>query len=85
MGQKWTDTVRAVFVLFLLSFISACQAEIMEDSHLGAQVVGIYAGGGQTRTEMLSDGLGAVWTADDEIAVWAVNSSGDYVDRKSVV
>lgn len=38
--------------------------------------VGFYAGGMQTRTEMLENGLSAMWTADDQIALWARNSSG---------
>lgn len=41
--------------------------------------VGFYAGGAETRTEMLSDGLSAVWVPGDEIAVWARSSSGAYV------
>lgn len=41
--------------------------------------VGFYAGGAETRTEMLSDGLSAVWAPGDEIAVWARSSSGAYV------
>ena len=40
--------------------------------------VGFYAGGGATRTTMHSNGLSAEWVADDEIALWAKNSSGDY-------
>ena len=40
--------------------------------------VGIYAGGAQTRTAMLPNGLSAEWVSGDEIAVWALNSSGAY-------
>lgn len=40
--------------------------------------VGLYVGGVQTRTEMLSDGLSTVWAPDDELSVWARNSSGAY-------
>ena len=79
MGQKWTENVRAVFLLCIISLISACQVETPEDSCNGAHVVGIHAGGAQTRTEMLSDGLGTVWTDGDEIAVWAVDASGSEV------
>ena len=43
------------------------------------QLVGFYAGGAQTRTEMLDNGLSAVWVADDRIALWAIGSSGSYV------
>ena len=46
--------------------------------------VGFYAGGGATRTTMLSNGLSAEWVADDEIALWAKNSSGDYTLSKQV-
>lgn len=42
------------------------------------QLVGFYAGGAQTRTEMLDNGLSAVWVADDQIALWAIGSSGSY-------
>ena len=42
------------------------------------QEVGIYAGGARTRTEMLSNGLSAAWTAGDELALWARTSSGSY-------
>ena len=42
------------------------------------QQVGFYAGGAQTRTEMLDNGLSAVWVADDQIALWARGSSGSY-------
>lgn len=79
MRQKWTENVRAVFLLCIISLISACQVETLEDSCNGAHVVGIHAGGAQTRTEMLSDGLGTVWTDGDEIAVWAVDASGSEV------
>lgn len=46
----------------------------------GPLEVGFYAGGGtQTRTHMLPNGLSAVWDAEDELALWARNSSGSYV------
>ena len=40
--------------------------------------VGFYAGGAQTRTTMLDNGLSAAWEADDQLAVWAIGSSGAY-------
>ena len=40
--------------------------------------VGFYAGDAQTRTEMLQNGLSAAWVAGDQIALWALNSSGSY-------
>lgn len=43
-----------------------------------SQQVGFYAGGSQTKTEMLENGLSTVWVADDVIAMWAKNSSGSF-------
>ena len=53
----------------------------IDDAHKNKepQQVGFYAGGGQTRTEMLENGLSAVWVADDQIALWARSSSGSFV------
>lgn len=39
----------------------------------------MYAGGVQTRTEMLQNGLSAIWSDADKIAVWAVGSGGGYI------
>lgn len=36
----------------------------------------MWGGVTQTKTEMLSDGLGAIWSAGDQISVWAKNSQG---------
>ena len=44
----------------------------------GKVKVGFFAGGTQTRTAMLPNGLSAEWVSGDEIAVWAMNSSGSY-------
>ena len=63
----------------MISYLPSCQVEDGKNSHFGAQEVGIYAGNVQTRTEMLSDGLGTVWVAGDELALWAVGESGDHV------
>ena len=38
----------------------------------------IYAGGTETRTQMLHNGLSTEWVAGDELAVWARNSSGEF-------
>ena len=57
--------------------LSACQMEL-QDVHSGPHSVGLYVGGSETRTEMLPDGLSAVWNAGDELAVWARNSSGSF-------
>lgn len=41
--------------------------------------MGFYVGSStDTRTEMLPNGLSAVWSAGDELAVWARNSAGDF-------
>ena len=40
--------------------------------------VGFYAGGVQTRTEMLPNGLSAVWEDGDCLSVWALRADGSY-------
>lgn len=47
--------------------------------HKGPHKVGFYAGGSQTRTEMQDNGLSASWVEGDEVALWAINSSGSSV------
>lgn len=77
MRQSWIKTIRAFFVPLLALMLSACQTDDFQVPHTGPHEVGFYAGGStQTRTEMLPNGLSAVWTAGDELAVWAKNSSG---------
>ena len=77
MRQSWIKTIRAFFVPLLALMLSACQTDDFQIPHTGPHEVGFYAGGStQTRTEMLPNGLSAVWTAGDELAVWAKNSSG---------
>ena len=79
MRQSWIKTIRAFFVPLLALMLSACQIEDFQVPHTRPHEVGFYVGGGtQTRTEMLPNGLSAVWTAGDELAVWAKNSSGDF-------
>ena len=79
MKQCWIKTIRALFVLTAISLTAACQYDFKDyDYEYDSLKVGIYAGGVQTRTEMLPDGLSAVWSAGDELAVWAKPSSGDY-------
>ena len=46
--------------------------------------MGFYASGVQTRTEMLSNGLSAVWSDDDHIALWAVGSDGSYALSRQI-
>ena len=73
----WIRFIRT-FALFTILVLSAsCQAD-MPEHHLDAHKVGFYAGGVDTRTEMLPNGLSTAWESDDEIAVWAKNSSGTY-------
>ena len=50
-----------------------------ESFQQGPVEVGIYAGGVQTRTEMLQNGLSAAWTYGDKLAVWAKNNKGGYI------
>lgn len=79
MRQRWIKTIRAHFVPVLALILSACGAEDFQVPHTGTHEVGFYAGGStQTRTEMLPNGLSAVWSAGDELAVWARNSAGDF-------
>ena len=61
-----------------LSF-SSCISEMQHEAspELGT-TVGIFAGGTQTKTTMLSNGLSAAWESGDQIAVWAKASSGSY-------
>lgn len=63
------------------AFLTGCQDNVSNDCLQCSrpQRVGFYAGGAQTRTEMLDNGLSTEWVADDEIAVWAKNSSGSFV------
>lgn len=41
--------------------------------------VGIHAGGVSTRTQILDNGLSAVWTEGDKLSLWAIDSSGEAV------
>lgn len=78
MRRIRTTNVRASFVLLLTCLLSSCTELDLDEVAPGPCEVGMYAGGVQTRTEMLSDGLSAMWSPDDEIAVWAKSSSGSY-------
>ena len=76
MRKRGYKCLRAYLGIVILA-LSACQMEL-QDVHSGPQSVGLYVGGSETRTEMLPDGLSAVWNAGDELAVWARNSSGSF-------
>ncbi len=81
MRRIWIDKIRTFLILSSLSLLISCQfdfTEIDRVQDLGTQKVGIYAGGSATRTEMLSNGLSAAWTAGDKLAVWARTSTGSY-------
>lgn len=59
--------------------LSACVADMQHEVPVEQEMtVGIYAGGTQTKTTMLSNGLSAAWESGDQIAVWALASSGSY-------
>ena len=77
MRQYWTKFVHALYTLAILSLLPGCQ-DLVQEYGLRQCEVGIYAGGVQTRTEMLSDGLSAKWVDGDELAVWARESSGTF-------
>ena len=70
--------IKPLIAVFISVVMASCAGgEFREDPHLQHPIqVGIYAGGTQTRTEMGDNGLSTHWTADDELAVWARNSSG---------
>ncbi|MBR2857507.1 MAG: hypothetical protein IKB85_08800 [Bacteroidales bacterium] len=79
MRRIRTTSVRASLLLILSCLFSSC-TDLFQDEMMDVPCeVGFYAGGAETRTEMLSDGLSAVWVPGDEIAVWARSSSGAYV------
>jgi hypothetical protein len=61
--------------------LSSCADELHTvSSRLPQEVkVGFYAGGTQTRTEMLPNGLSAAWKEGDQLAVWAADANGSYV------
>lgn len=73
---------RLLIAIAVAMLIVSCRDVGMgvEPAHkdLEPQLVGFYAGGAQTRTEMLDNGLSTVWVADDQIALWARGSSGSY-------
>ena len=77
MTRNWTIKVRALLVLATAAF-TGCHDEL-HDTQSFAHHVGFYAGGGQTRTIMQSNGLSTDWQKDDELALWAKGSSGDFV------
>ena len=80
MRQSWIKIISAYFVPVFALILSACGAEDFQEPIIGPHKVGFYVGSGtDTRTEMLPNGLSAVWTPGDELAVWAKNSAGDFI------
>lgn len=77
MRRFWTCCVRVIAILVWVAASASCQTDI-DGVRPRPQEVGFYAGGQQTRTEMLPNGLSAVWEDGDELAVWAKNSSGSF-------
>jgi hypothetical protein len=75
MKYNYALLIRAVMVLAVAVPLSACVEDIKVQGPENVEV-GFYVGENQTRTSMLSNGLSAMWEADDQIALWAVNSSG---------
>lgn len=85
MRRIRTEIVRAVALLTMVFTGASCNVEFEDAVPKGQSLdVGIYAGGAQTRTEMLSNGLSAAWVSGDELALWAVNSSGAYTLNKQI-
>ena len=82
MKYMGTKILSALSVLSGLLMISSCmddfKMELPEVDPSGKVTVGFFAGGTQTRTAMLPNGLSTEWVSGDEIAVWAMNSSGSY-------
>ena len=77
MRLNWVKMLCAVSVFITMALLPSCNYSHL-DGFSGAPVeVGLYAGGGsETRTEMLSNGLSAVWEAGDQLAVWAYTTDG---------
>ena len=80
MRRNCTKIVCVCLKIAALMTLSSCADELQTESSRPPQgvEVGFYAGGAQTRTEMLQNGLSAAWVAGDRIAVWALGSSGSY-------
>ncbi len=83
MRKRWNNFFRASFISLIASTLSSCNHDF-GDMLQTPQEVGFYAGGAETRTEMLQNGLSAVWSAGDELAVWAKNSSGEFTLENQV-
>ena len=78
MKRIWIKSIHTVLLSLLITSCSAGLGE-QEDSQAGPVEVGLFAGGVQTRTEMQQNGLSAIWSDGDKLAVWAVGSGGEYI------
>ena len=72
-----TGYVRVFSALAAVGLLSSCQEDVCVTQQ-SEHTVGFYAGGSQTRTSMLPDGLSSIWTEGDQLSLWALNSSGSY-------
>lgn len=80
MRRNCTKNICAAILWTTSLLFTSCVGEFGEapaQRHENVKV-GIYAGGSRTRTAMLPNGLSAEWVSGDDIAVWAMNSSGTY-------
>lgn len=80
MRRNCTQNVFACLLLASLTLLPSCKDDIFSLPSVDKKgvEVGFYAGGCQTRTAMLPNGLSAEWQPGDDISVWAKNSSGTY-------
>lgn len=80
MRRNCTKNICAAILWATSILFTSCMDEFGDAPALRHEnvKVGIYAGGAQTRTAMLPNGLSAEWVSGDDIAVWAMNSSGTY-------
>ncbi len=69
--------VHVFSALAAVGLLSSCQEDVCMTQQ-SEHTVGFYAGGSQTRTSMLPDGLSSIWTEGDQLSLWALNSSGSY-------
>lgn len=80
MRRNYIKTVCAGLVVAAACMLSSCN----DDLHVSLPSkprkieVGILAGGAQTRTEMLPNGLSATWTDGDRLSVWAKTTAGSF-------
>lgn len=81
MRRSCKNNVFVCLTVAVLSVFISCESQLQDIVQPATQPieVGIYAGGTQTRTQMLPDGLSAVWSSDDVISLFAKNSSGSFV------